>query len=177
MQSIKKNLFEFFGLSESYDLDIEKLSERYHELQKEFHPDKNFSETEAEKMRSVQLASFANEAYETLRSPLKRAAYILTIRGYDAELVDQSDLGMDLLIEQMRLRETLEDLPKDESALPGLEKLKKEVKEKLRTKQSNFASDAREENFVSAKKTFHELQFLYKLMHEIEENEELRLDY
>jgi hypothetical protein len=61
--------------------------------------------------------------------------------------------------------------------MPALENLKQDVKQKLLIQQSSFADDARSENYKSAKKTFHELQFLYKLLSEIEENEERRLEY
>ena len=43
----------------------------------------------------------------------------------DTESVNQNDLGMDLLMEQMQLRESLDELLKDESALPELDRLKK----------------------------------------------------
>ena len=132
---------------------------------------------EIEKIHAVQLTSFINDAYDTLKSPLKRAAYVLTIRGYDVEKVNQDDLSMDLLVEQMQLRESLDDLPKDDSALPELGKLKKDVKEKLLNQELSFAADVSNQNFLGAKKTFHELQFLNKLVLEIEENEEQLLDY
>ena len=177
MQSIKKNFFEFFGLPTSFDVDLDSLSEKYHELQKEFHPDATSLETEVEKMRSVQFTSFVNEAYNTLKSPIKRAGYFLTTQGFDIENVSQSELDMDLLLEQMQLREKLAELPKDDTAMPVLEKLKQDVKQKLLIQQSSFADDARSEKYISAKKTFHELQFLYKLLSEIEENEERRLEY
>jgi molecular chaperone HscB len=118
-----------------------------------------------------------NEAYNTLKSPIKRAGYFLTTQGFDIENVSQSELDMDLLLEQMQLREKLAELPKDDTAMPVLENLKKDVKQKLLIQQSSFADDARSEKYTSAKKTFHELQFLYKLLSEIEENEERRLEY
>lgn len=177
VQSIKQNFFQFFGLSESYDVDLDRLEVKYYELQKKFHPDKSSPVAEKEKIHAVQLTSFINDAYDTLKSPLKRAAYVLTIQGYDVEKVSQDDLSMDLLVEQMQLRESLDELPKDDSALPGLEKLKKDVKEKLVTRELSFAGDVSSQNFLGAKKTFHELQFLNKLVLEIEENEEQRMDY
>ena len=95
----------------------------------------------------------------------------------DTESVNQNDLGMDLLMEQMQLRESLDELPKDESALPELDRLKKDVIEKLSDKQNGFAGEVEQGEYVCAKKIFHELQFLHKLLLEIEAGEEQRLDY
>ena len=86
-------------------MDLEKLSEKYHARQVEVHPDKFSGATEKDKLRAVQLTSYLNEAYSTLKSPIKRAAYLLTINGLNVESVSQNDLGMDLLLEQMQLRE------------------------------------------------------------------------
>lgn len=84
------------------------------------HPDRFANAEEPEKLRAVQLSSYLNEAYETLKSPLRRAAYLLSLRDIDVEQVNQNDLSMDLLLEQIQLREKLDELPIDESALASL---------------------------------------------------------
>ena len=177
MQQINQNFFQLFDLSESFYLDVDHLSAKYRDMQTEVHPDKFAASPEQEKMRAVQMTSYINEAYSTLKSPIKRAAYILSLQGMDAESVNQNDLGMDLLMEQMQLRESLDELPKDESALPELGRLKKDVKEKLSEKQNGFAGEVEQGEYICAKKIFHELQFLHKLLLEIEAGEEQRLDY
>jgi hypothetical protein len=102
---------------------------------------------------------------------------LLTINGLNVESVSQNDLGMDLLLEQMQLRESLEALPKDESALTTLSHLKSEVGEKLNLKQNIFSREFALGELAQAKRTFHELQFLHKLLLEIESGEEQRLGY
>ena len=177
MQPTNQNFFQLFELVESYDLDLDKLAEKYHAQQIEVHPDKFAAANEQDKMRAVQLTSYLNEAYSTLKSPIKRAAYLLAINGLDADSVTQNDLEMDLLLEQMQLRESLESLPNDESALAELERLKADVSEKLSNKQQCFSDDIESGEFVKAKRAFHELQFLHKLFLEIEAGEEQRLGY
>ncbi len=177
MQQINQNYFQLFDLSESFDLDLGKLSEKYHARQVEVHPDKFSGATEKDKLRAVQLTSYLNEAYSTLKAPIKRAAYLLTINGLNVESVSQNDLGMDLLLEQMQLRESLDALPKDESALKALGHLKSEVGEKLNLKQNNFSREFASGELTQAKRIFHELQFLHKLLLEIEAGEEQRLGY
>ena len=177
MQHINKNYFQLFNLSESCELDLDSLAGTYRELQSEVHPDRFANADEKEKLLAVQNSSYLNEAYDTLKSPLKRAAYLLTLHQQDIEQVKQSDLSMDLLLEQIQLRETLEELPKDESALSELARIKDEVSAKLELCHQNFAGNIKNNNYAGAKKIYHELQFLYKLLTEIDSAEEQRLAY
>lgn len=177
MQHINKNYFQLFNLSESCELDLDSLAGTYRELQSEVHPDRFANADERAKLLAIQTSSYINEAYDTLKSPLKRAAYLLTLHQQDIEQVSQSDLSMDLLLEQIQLRETLEELPKDESALAELARIKDEVTAKLELCHQNFAGKFENSNYDGAKKIYHELQFLYKLLAEIDSAEELRLAY
>ena len=177
MQQITKNFFLLFEITESFEVDLELLAEKYRELQVETHPDRFAAGSEQEKLHAVQLSSYLNEAYDTLRLPLKRAAYLLSLHDLDVKQVDQGELDMDLLMEQMQLREALEELPEDESALTELDSLKWDVQEKLEQRQQNFASYLDNSEFVAAKKLFHEMQFLNKLLKEIERGQEQRLGY
>ena len=96
MQRLNQNFFQLFDLPESFDLDVAHLSAKYRDMQTEIHPDKFAGAAEQEKMRAVQMTSYINEAYSTLKSPIKRAAYILSLRGMDTESVNQNDLGYGL---------------------------------------------------------------------------------
>jgi len=80
-------------------------------------------------------------------------------------------------MEQMQLRESLDALPGDESALTELEALKKDVSEKFQDRQQKFASSYQDNMLQEAKKIFHEMQFLNKLLAEIDSGEEQRLGY
>ncbi|HAT26298.1 MAG TPA: Fe-S protein assembly co-chaperone HscB [Gammaproteobacteria bacterium] len=177
MQQIKQNYFQLFKLSESFELDVSTLAENYRQLQLAAHPDRFAAASETEKMRAVQHSSYLNEAYDTLKSTLRRAAYLLSLHDVDVEQVKQSDLGMDLLLEQIQLREALDELPKDSSALPALENLKAEVTVKLANMERFFADELQRREFDSAKKCFHEMQFIHKLLAEIDSSEEQRLGY
>lgn len=177
MQQIKQNYFQLFGIPESFTVDLDVLAGNYRQLQNEMHPDRYANADEAEKLRAVQQSSLLNQAYDTLRSPLQRAGYLLTLQGCDIEQVSQQDLGMDLLLEQMQLREALDELPRDESALADLETLKGQVNEKLAQRQQRFAELIESQVIDEAKQLYHELQFLFKLHKEIESGEEQRLGY
>lgn len=177
MQQSTQNYFQLFGLEQNFAIDLDELAASYRQLQSDNHPDRFAGADESERLKAVQFASLINQAYETLKQPMKRAGYMLSLQGFDPERVEQSDLGMDLLMEQMQLREALEDLPADETALADLESLKKEVSGKMQDKQEQFAVLMAGNEIESARKLFHEMQFLDKLIKEIDQGEEQRLGY
>lgn len=177
MQQNKQNYFQLFDIPESFEVNQELLGNKYRALQGEWHPDRFVSADEPQKLQAVQMSSLLNQAYDALKSPLSRAGYLLTLNGCDLEHVRQQDLGMELLTEQMQLREALEDLPDDESALATLAELKDQVNSKLQACQKEFAGHIQINAIAAAKKSFHEMQFLVKLLKEIEISEEQRLDY
>ncbi len=90
--------FELFQLAPSLNIDEVALRKIYLEIQKENHPDFGTELTVSEK---------ANQYYKILKSPLKRAAYLITdFYGYDLNI---NKLGNDFLMEMMELGELIEE--------------------------------------------------------------------
>ncbi len=177
MPEFNNNYFQLFGQAQDFAIDLDALNATYRQLQSDNHPDRFAGADEAERLKAVQFASLINEGYHTLKSPMRRAAYLLSLLGVDTERVEQSDLSMDLLMEQMQLRESLAELPADDSALPELDKLKKSVTEKMQARQERFAELMQADETTAARKLFHEMQFLHKLIKEIDLGEEQRLGF
>jgi len=175
--SLEHNFFEIFDLPEAFDIDEKELGERYHRLQGETHPDRFAGAEEEKKLQAVQLNSYLNEAYTTLKTPLRRAGYLLQRKNIDPETVSQEDLDMELLMEQMQLRESLAELPKDDSALPQLDKIKADARQRIEAREVRFTDAYSAGRLPEAKKLFHELQFIYKLLDETLQAEEQRLGY
>lgn len=175
--SVTKNYFELFGLEQAFKIDLGALETSYHDLQQEHHPDNFAGADEAQRMQAVQTTSIINSAYDTLKSPLSRAGYLLSLNDVDIESVTQADLGMDLLMEQMQMREALAELPKDESSLEQLDALRRDVKAKISSREESFVAGIAATDLLAAKKVFHEMQFLFKLLAEINAGEEQRLGY
>ncbi len=169
-----KNHFLLFSLAESYQLDLELLTKNYHLLQQQVHPDKFANGSARERLLAVQYTSIVNEAFETLKSPLKRAAYLLSLRGMDVEKVDQADLTPAFLMQQIELREQLAQLLelKTDEALNNLDKLMSQVQTELHSLQSEFAANYTNKAFSQAKPVYNKMQFLHKLAVEIEAAEE-----
>ena len=68
--------FELFGLPRRFALDRSELDTRWRELQAEVHPDRFAVEGAAAQRVAMQWAVRVNEAYQRLKDPLKRAAYL-----------------------------------------------------------------------------------------------------
>lgn len=107
MLDLSRNHFELLGLAVAYRVDPDQLAERYHELQRRFHPDRFAAAGERERRLSVQASTHINQAYQTLSDPLRRAQYLLALlTGQDsAGAGTSSDAAF--LMEQMELREAL----------------------------------------------------------------------
>jgi len=106
--NFNQNHFELFGLPARFAVDAAALEARYHELQREVHPDRFAAAPDAERRVSMQLATRVNEAYQTLKSPLRRAVYILQLRGVDPEFETNTAMPPEFLMEQLSWRERIE---------------------------------------------------------------------
>ena len=89
-------------------MDLAALEARYRELQREVHPDRFAAAPPAEQRVSMQLATRVNEAYQTLKSPIARAGYLLELQGVDPEFETNTAMPPEFLAEQMERRERLE---------------------------------------------------------------------
>ena len=108
-----QNYFELFNLPEKFQIDSVKLQENYRSIQKEIHPDRFATSTENEKVQSMIKSTQVNDAYQTLKSPTKRAKYILSLH----RSVEKITLPPDFLMQQMEWEEHLEDIEKNNKEL------------------------------------------------------------
>jgi len=118
-----QNHFELFQLPARFDVDMDRLDAAYREVQGRVHPDRFVNASDAEKRVAMQWATRANEAYQTLRSPQKRAQYLCELNGVDLQTESNTAMPMDFLMQQMELREALADAraSKDAEALDELD--------------------------------------------------------
>ena len=73
--------FTFFGLPPKLSLDVKKLEDNFYELSRKLHPDVNARGGSQEQEWSVEQSSMLNDAYRTLRDPIKRTEYLLHLEG------------------------------------------------------------------------------------------------
>lgn len=100
--------FSRLGLAIAYDVDVSKMEQQYFGLQRKLHPDRFGAKSAKEKALSQQQATQLNDAYETLKDPLKRAAYLLELLGQKVNLHGSITISDPiLLMEQMERREAI----------------------------------------------------------------------
>ncbi|CAE7105559.1 unnamed protein product [Rhizoctonia solani] len=101
--------YELFELPESpYIIDTKDLRNRFLRTQRLTHPDAWSAKPEKDKAAAATYSSFVNKGYETLRSPLKRAEYLLSLRGAETGETDSLE-DQHFIMEIMETRENVEE--------------------------------------------------------------------
>ena len=133
MKSLQATDFELFGLPRQFALDRAQLDERWKALQREAHPDRFAAEGAAAQRVAMQWSVRINEAYQRLKDPLKRAAYLCELHGVPVQAESNTAMPSAFLMQQMEWRESLEDT----EAMGALQALADDVAaERKRVQQS-----------------------------------------
>ena len=115
--------FALFGIPQQFALDRTDLDQRWKTLQREAHPDKFAAQGAAAQRVAMQWSVRINEAYQRLKDPLKRAAYLCELGGAAVQAHSNTAMPAAFLMQQMEWREALEEA----GALPELEALQRDV--------------------------------------------------
>ena len=161
-----QNHFQLFHLPETFAVDMAALEQAYHRVQSQAHPDKFAHASDAEKRVAMQWATRANEAYQTLKKPLKRAAYLCELHGVDLEVESNTAMPTAFLMQQMTWREELDDA-KAAKSVAALEALEKELNAAKKSDIDSVAVQLDAQDFKEAGKTIRKLMFLEKFGDEI----------
>lgn len=158
-----KNHFDLFHLPLQFALDMAALDDAYRQVQTQVHPDRFVNAGSAEQRAATQWAVRANEAYQTLKNPLKRATYLCELRGVNWEDENRLPMPSDFLMQQMAWREALQEArgAKDVTALESLGTV---VRKEKKAQMLQLAQSIDEENdLVDAALIVRKSQFLEKL--------------
>jgi molecular chaperone HscB len=160
--------FDLFGLAPAYALETEALERSYREIQSRVHPDRYAHAGDAERRASLQWTTRVNEAFQILKNPVTRAKHLLELHGVDVAFETNTAMPPEFLMQQMELREALEDATqkKDSARLDSLHKNLLREKQKLEQAIAE-AIDARRD-YAGAAGLVRKLQFLEKLDSEID---------
>ena len=108
-KALTSSHFELLGLAPAFALDPGSLDAAYRAVQARVHPDRFAHAGDAERRASMQAAAQVNEAYRVLKSPVQRAAYLLGLNGVDAAFETDTAMPEDFLVQQLEMRERLEE--------------------------------------------------------------------
>ena len=101
--------FELFGIPAQFAQDRAAIDARWKALQREAHPDRFTAQGAAAQRVAMQWSVRINEAYQRLKDPLKRAAYLCELAGAAINAHSNTAMPGAFLVQQMQWRESLED--------------------------------------------------------------------
>ncbi len=165
------NHFKLFGLPQSFELDIDQLTEQYRELQRTFHPDKFANASALERRLSVQRAAQINQAFHTLKQPLERARYLLELHGVAGD-PERAGVDQAFLMEQMELREALAEIRNQPDPAAALSELADDIRrrtEAIIQQLGEQFQDASGQSLSAARESVDKLMFLNKIQQEADE--------
>ncbi len=122
-----QNHFDLFQLPVKFALDMDALDSAYREVQGKVHPDRFVNASDAEKRVAMQWATRANEAYQTLKHPQKRAQYLCELHGVDLQVESNTAMPMSFLMQQMEWREALGEA-REARDMDALEELDRQLR-------------------------------------------------
>lgn len=123
------NYFELFDLPFAFEVTPEHISDTYRELQRAVHPDKFAHAGEHEQLLAVQKSAEVNDAFETLKDPLRRAEYMLAAQGVDIQIEQKTLQDGAFLMQQMEYREQLEEIAAMEDPEDAIDDFEQQIKQ------------------------------------------------
>ncbi len=158
-----KNHFDLFHLPQQFSLDMAALDFAYRQVQAQVHPDRFVNASNAEQRAATQWAIRANEAYQALKNPLKRAVYLCELRGVSWEDENRLPMPPDFLMQQMEWRELLQEA-REAKDVAALELLDAAVRKEKKGQMKQLAQSFDEANgLADAALIVRKSQFLEKL--------------
>jgi molecular chaperone HscB len=158
--------FELFDIEPRFALDRDALDARWRALQAEVHPDKFVAQGAAAQRVAMQWAVRVNEAYQRLKDPLKRAAYLCELNGAAIEAENNTAMPAAFLMQQMEWREALDDA----SSVSAVEALVNEVLSHRGLALAQLQSTLDDQrDFNAAAQQVRALMFVERFAHDVDQ--------
>ncbi|WP_092957641.1 Fe-S protein assembly co-chaperone HscB [Paracidovorax konjaci] len=130
--NLQSDDFEIFGLQPRFAQNKSEIDTRWKELQREAHPDRFTVHGAAAQRVAMQWSVRINEAYQRLKSPLRRAAYLCEMHGARIQAEDNTAMPSDFLIRQMEWRESLDEAESEEAIVRLNDEVRSEQSETIK---------------------------------------------
>ena len=163
--NLQSDDFELFGVPRRHAQDGARLDARWKELQREVHPDRFSAQGAAAQRVSMQWSVRINEAYQRLRDPLRRAAYLCELAGMPVNAENNTAMPASFLMRQMQWREELDEAPDLDSLEVLADQVASERREVLR--RCELAID-QQQDFSEAVAQVRSLMFIELFAAEVE---------
>lgn len=168
--------YELFGIPRGLNLSLEDLQKRYYDLSRQLHPDRFMRQPEAERQRVLDMSSALNDAYRTLKDPVKRAQYLLALEGFDIGEQRSKDVPPELLEEVFELNMALEEMRSgDDSARPQLEQAAKnfstmllDADAQLQSLFAEYDSSHSRDTLAQIRNTLNRRKYIQNLLTEVQ---------
>lgn len=158
--------FEIFDLPPQFAVDRAALDNRWKDLQREAHPDR-FAASDAQAQRlAMQWSVRINEAYQRLKDPLRRAAYLCELNGVPVQAENNTAMPPAFLMQQMQWREELEEA----RGVEALERMADEVAAAHRERLQSLQRTADElRDFPALAQEVRALMFVERFARDVED--------
>ena len=128
--NLQSDDFELFDLPRRFVQERAAIDARWKALQREAHPDRFAAQGAAAQRVAMQWSVRINEAYQRLKDPVRRAAYLCELHGAPIQAEDNTSMPAQFLMQQMEWREALDDAADEAAAVPGADRLACHVMER-----------------------------------------------
>jgi molecular chaperone HscB len=171
MQSpdLNQNYFELFGLQPAFTIDRAQLLAAQQGLQSSYHPDRHVNENDRDRRLSVQIASWVNQAYETLQDPVKRSRYLLEISGADIPDDSTTTSDTEFLMEQIELREAVDACRQVQDGLAQCQQIEDRLTQRATELANEFVARFEADDLGGAVTLSRKMQFIQRIQHQLGE--------
>jgi len=175
LQPPPTDYYVLMGLERKLALDLDALQRRFYELSRLLHPDRFMRKPEVERQYSLDAASVLNDAYRTLKDPVKRAQYLLSQEGFDIGEQRSKDVPPELLEEVFELNMALEEMrsgdagarPQLEQAESNLTRMLADVDAELQTLFAAYDQSPDRDTLAKIRATLNRRKYIQNLVHEV----------
>ncbi len=161
--NFEQSYFDLFELPVSCNIDTAQLREKFMDMQRLYHPDRYAAASDALRLRAVQVTAHVNSAHQTLVQPLQRAEYCLQLAGISTDAETDAKMDPMFLMQQMELRESLEEVPAATDPYKSLDSVRKEIDQLIDSTAVAANESINEKKYVDARDLIRRWQFLEKL--------------
>jgi len=167
--NLQSDDFELFDLPRRFAQERSAIDSRWKDLQREVHPDRFASEGAAAQRVAMQWSVRINEAYQRLKDPQRRAAYLCELHGMPIRAEDNTAMPAAFLMQQMQWREALEDA----KTLAEIDTLERTVQQAQKAALERCATliDT-EQDFAGAAQQVRALMFIARFAQDVEQRQD-----